>query len=160
MTVVPSQVTLAVTPETLAELPLALLPASGAVTPAAQAAYATLLTVLPSTVEIVTFVISSDEALVPSASATQEVAAAAWFSFWTDWAFEAAAVVALVVIVTWPAALAIAVLLVVPSEEVDVTDETFWAAPAALKGNMSEEADGKLRWKEFTMLHYHWRTWC
>lgn len=42
--------------------------------------------------------------------------------------------VALVVIVTWPAALAIAVLLAVPSEEVDVTDETFWAAPAALEG--------------------------
>lgn len=133
---VPSQVTLAVTPDTLAELPLALLPASGAVTPAAQAAYATLVIVLPSTVEMVTVVISSAEALAPLASATQDVAAAAWSSFWTDWASEATAVVALVVIVTWPAALAMAVLLAVPSEEVDVTEVTFWAAPAALKGKV------------------------
>ena len=79
-----------------------------------------------------TVVISSAEADSPSLSAAQEVAAAAWRSFCTDWAFEASATVAFVRMVTWPTALAIAVEFPLPEDEVEVLLEVSCAPTAAL----------------------------
>ena len=65
--------------------------------------------------------ISSAEALAWSLSAAQLVAAAACRSFWTDWAFDAAATVAFVTMLTSPAALAMAVEFALPLEDVEVS---------------------------------------
>ena len=97
----------------------------GAFTPAAQAAYATLVTVVPFAVLQTTVVSSSAWAVAPSFSAAQEVAAAAAPALLSDCESAASVVLADMAIATTPSALETATALesAAPEEEVEVTDE-------------------------------------
>lgn len=147
----PLQTTLAATSAKLASLPEELLPVSatvdGACTPASQAAYAILVTVVPFAVLKMTVVSNAAEAVAPWLFATQDVAAAAAPALSRDWESAASVALADTAMATTPAALATATALesAAPEEEVEVIDELAWAAAPALDSyliSMTSSIDG------------------